>query len=315
MKVPGSGWYGSGVGGGTQLPDGRLLILSEERKGFCADLRTRCKPCNRSDNCLTTAYNAVPVYSDNGGRSWQRGRFLPVLHNATTGPGEPSVALLGNSSLDLVMSGRGADHRNSYSISHNGGLDWSETTVISALDSPGCQSPITGMYHGAGVLLTSPVGKTRSNLSLFHASAASGLTDWNSLGTLWAGQAGYSSLLAARSLISNKTDGVVTPPGSSTVDYFVLFEGGYRSSFEFTMLIGFSVGLSPSSNDQHVFNGSWNGTNMRRRRIKSDDDFIASHNESTTANVLGFGAIGNGVTDDTDAFEAALSAATDVPNA
>ena len=57
--MPGSGWYGSGVGGGTQLPSGRLLILSEERKGFCADAKTHCS-CTKSDNCLTTGFNAVP---------------------------------------------------------------------------------------------------------------------------------------------------------------------------------------------------------------------------------------------------------------
>ena len=119
VKVPHSGWYvldavccvytcrrligltidcryGSGVGGGTQLPSGRMIILSEERLGYC-DKPNGCKPCNQSDHCLTTAYNAVPVYSDNHGKSWERGGFLPVAKNATNGPGEPSVSLLGNS--------------------------------------------------------------------------------------------------------------------------------------------------------------------------------------------------------------------------
>eukprot|EP01047_Picozoa_sp_COSAG01_P066024 COSAG01_NODE_9033_length_2575_cov_55.692246_1_plen_245_part_10 len=79
VKVPGSGWYGSGVGGGTQLGSGEMLILSEERKGYC-DQPNDCKPCHRSDNCLTTAYNAVPVMSSDHGRSWQRGNYLPVAH-------------------------------------------------------------------------------------------------------------------------------------------------------------------------------------------------------------------------------------------
>jgi hypothetical protein len=136
VKVPGSGWYGSGVGGGTQLGNGTMLILSEERLGYC-DRPNDCKPCNHSDHCLTTAYNAVPV-----------------AQNSTAGPGEPSVSLLGNSSVDLVMSGRGADHQNSYSISNDGGLVWKETQLITALDSPGCQSPITGMYHGTGILVS-----------------------------------------------------------------------------------------------------------------------------------------------------------------
>eukprot|EP01048_Picozoa_sp_COSAG05_P019734 COSAG05_NODE_3172_length_2268_cov_2.191332_1_plen_419_part_00 len=251
VKVPGSGWYGSGVGGGTQLGSGKMIILSEERKGYC-DKPNDCKPCTRSDHCLTTAYNAVPVFSADHGKSWQRGSFLQVAHNSTAGPGEPSVSLLGNSSVDLVMSGRGADHQNSYSISNDGGVSFHETQLIAALESPGCQSPVTGMYNGTGVLLTSPVGKARADLQVFHASSSSGLTDWKSLGTLWPAQAGYSSLLAGRSLLPKEEAGRSGGPGPKLLggkgdeddddyDYLVLFEGGFTSSYQYTMLIRFSI--------------------------------------------------------------------------
>eukprot|EP01047_Picozoa_sp_COSAG01_P045296 COSAG01_NODE_4160_length_5287_cov_12.643986_7_plen_157_part_00 len=134
-----------------------------------------------------------------------------------------------------------------------GGVSWKETQLITALDSPGCQSPITGMYGGAGVLLTSPVGKTRANLHVFHASSSSGLTDWKSLGTLWAAQAGYSSLLAGRSLLprgERAPQRVSSRAGAAELgdddggdddDYLVLFEGGFTSSFQYTMLIRFTV--------------------------------------------------------------------------
>jgi hypothetical protein len=110
------------------------------------------------------------------------------------------VSLLGNSTDDLIMSGRGAGAPHiSFSLSQNAGLSWKETTVLTAIDSPGCQSPVTGTYGGTGAFITSPVGKTRGNFQLFHATASSGFTDWSSVGTLWDGQAGYSSLLGATS--------------------------------------------------------------------------------------------------------------------
>ena len=236
IKVPGSGWYGSGVGGGTQLPSGRLLILSEERKGFCADAKTHCKPCTKSDNCLTTGYNAVPVYSDDQGSSWQRGGFLPIADNSSHGAGEPSVSLLGNSSTDLIMSARGAGHPTvSFSLSQDGGLHWQQTQVIGAINSPGCQSPVSGMYGGAGALITSPVGKSRADLQLFHATHAGGLRNWASLGTLWPGQAGYSSLMATESLEPGK--------GNKGDEYMVLFEEGQKSGamYQYLSLIKFNI--------------------------------------------------------------------------
>ena len=38
------------------------------------------------------------------------------------------------------MSGRGAGAPHiSFSLSHDAGLTWDETTVLTAIDSPGCQ--------------------------------------------------------------------------------------------------------------------------------------------------------------------------------
>jgi len=71
-----------------------------------------------------------------------------------------------------------------------------------------CRFLGAGTYGGTGAFITSPVGKTRADFQLFHATASSGFTDWSSVGTLWAGQAGYSSLLGA---ISDHL------PGSSSV--------------------------------------------------------------------------------------------------
>jgi len=76
---------------------------------------------------------------------------------ATNGPGEPSVSLLGNSTDDLIMSGRGAGAPHiSFSLSQNAGLSWKETTVLTAIDSPGCQSPVTGTYDGTSFCYPNP---------------------------------------------------------------------------------------------------------------------------------------------------------------
>lgn len=93
------------------------------------------------------------------------------------------------------------------------------------------------MYGGGGALVTSPVGKSRADFHLFHATAAAGFKDWTSIGQLWAGQAGYSSLLATKPL---------APPGEeseATGDYMVLFESGNATGamYEVMSLVTFSL--------------------------------------------------------------------------
>ena len=152
VKVPGSGWYGSGVGGGvaveiksvpaavtgtagprTAAAKGRtvaasmLMILAEERIG--------------------PSFNSVPVVSTDSGVHWQRGAFLNDPNNATHGLGEPSVAIVpGNNNGHLIMSGRGARGPAfiSWSQSMDAGKSWAQSRTIPAVTSPGCQAPIIG---------------------------------------------------------------------------------------------------------------------------------------------------------------------------
>jgi|EP01043_Picozoa_sp_COSAG02_P014787 sialidase-1 len=214
LKVPGTGWYAPGPGGGTQLPTGRMITLVEERP----IAKTR------------TAFNAVPIYSDDG-KSWDRAAYVPVLDNRSHGCGEPSVSLLGNSSVDLVMVCRGAKAPIAgFSTSSDGGTTWRETKLLSEIPSPGCQHSISGMHGGVGALITSPTCPnatciaqgTRADLQLFHASATSGFKDWSSLGTLDPGLAGYSSLLPATPLTE---DGAARSRSTDvTCNYLVLYE-------------------------------------------------------------------------------------------
>lgn len=207
LKVPGTGWYGPGPGGGTQLPTGRLITLVEESTPIA---KTR------------TAFGAVPIYSDDAGGSWHRAAYVPALDNRSHGSGEPSISLLGNSSVDLVMVGRGAKAPIiAFSTSSDMGTTWKETTLLSEIPSPGCQHSISGMHGGVGALITSPTGSTRANLQVFYASAASGFKNWSSLGTLDPGLAGYTSLLPALPLMQ---DGAWRSSSFGTDEYLVLYE-------------------------------------------------------------------------------------------
>ena len=67
------------------------------------------------------------------------------------------------------------------------------------------------------------------------------------LGALWSAQAGYSSLLAGRSLLPKGERVGAGGAGAEEAelggddDYLVLFEGGYKFSYQYTMLIRFTV--------------------------------------------------------------------------
>ena len=65
-------------------------------------------------------------------------------------------------------------------------------------------------------------------------SHTGGLRDWASLGTLWPGQAGYSSLMATESLEPRKGKGD---------EYMVLFEEGQKSGamYQYLSLIKFNI--------------------------------------------------------------------------
>lgn len=207
LKVPGTGWYAPGPGGGTQLPTGRLITLVEEGTPIAI---TR------------TAFGAIPIYSDDAGGSWHRAAYVPALDNRSHGSSEPSVSLLGNSSVDLVMVGRGAKAPIiAFSTSSDMGMTWKETALLSEIPSPACQHSISGMHGGVGALIASPTGSTRADLQVFYASAASGFKNWSSLGTLDPGLAGYTSLIPASPLMQDES---WRSNSVGTDEYLLLYE-------------------------------------------------------------------------------------------
>ena len=227
-RSPGTDSYLPNCGGGVQLPDalggpGRLLILAEEDRN-----RGGNKPGPHA------TFGAVPLYSDDHGKSWHRGRPLLSIDNKSHGPGEPGVALLGNSSTDLILSGRGASAPIvGFSTSRDGGLTWTKVKSVDAIGSGGCQSSIEGARlpsGGWGAMISSPVYPHhghRSNLTIFVASAAGGFQTWVEAGLLWKGHAGYSNLLAI--------------PDSDRRSFLCLFESGNETSLEVLRLSRFEL--------------------------------------------------------------------------
>ena len=203
--------FGPGVGGGTQLDSGRLIVLAERlRKQY---------PTNRSQ----LAYSSMPVYSDTFGATWRAGATLPVVDNRTHGIGEPSVASIGNKTL--IMVGRSLGNPNaphavlSTALSHDDGLHWERAVPIDAIQNGGCQSSIIGAPDGSLALISSPVypyGEARYNVSIFVAAAPS-FKEWRLAGLVHAGPGAYSSL-------------AVADADAATQSYFVLYEAGAAGS-------------------------------------------------------------------------------------
>ena len=104
VKYPGSGWYGSGVGGGIQLPASSLSQGSESvGPAMASAAGGQATLMIMAEERLGAAFNSVPIISTTGGATWKRGPYLNDPHNATHGLGEPSVALVpGAQSLDIL---------------------------------------------------------------------------------------------------------------------------------------------------------------------------------------------------------------------
>jgi hypothetical protein len=94
VKYPGSSWYGSGVGGGIQLPASSLTRGSERIGPATARAAGQPTLMILAEERLGPAFNSVPITSTTGGAAWKRGPYLNDPHNTTHGLGEPSVALV-----------------------------------------------------------------------------------------------------------------------------------------------------------------------------------------------------------------------------
>lgn len=110
-------WYATGPGHGIQLRSGRLLI-----------------PCNHSLGKEWDSWHSHVIYSDDAGKTWQRGG----IHDGKTN--ESTVVELADGRLYQNMRNYRGTHRRAVAHSADGGLTWSTAKDDPALVDPVCQA-------------------------------------------------------------------------------------------------------------------------------------------------------------------------------
>jgi sialidase-1 len=150
--------------------------------------------------------HALVLYSDDNGTNWQRSEAL------NTG-NETELAELSNGDIYLTTRHRAPIGRppepngRLFSISSDGGKQWSETATDTALVTPICQASVLA-YENELLLFSNPAHpKSRVNMEI-KVSKDGGST-WNRRIPVFSGPAGYSQLAQ-----------------NSAGDVFVLFESG-----------------------------------------------------------------------------------------
>jgi sialidase-1 len=167
VKAPAWTWYATGPGVGIQLRSGRLLI-----------------PCDHAE-AGTRAYYSHCVFSDDGGRTWQRGERTPGDR-----VNECQVVELSDGSLLLNMRSYHGRNRRAVSRSRDGGRTWSEIGFDEALIEPVCQASL--IREGGLLLFSNPASVRRERMTV-RASRDEGRT-WTRSLLLERGQSAYSCL-------------------------------------------------------------------------------------------------------------------------
>ena len=172
----------------TQGPCHGIVKQREPNKG-----RLVISGYMRSSN--DSPYYANSIYSDDNGETWHYGGATP-----TPNTNESTLCELSDGSL--LMSIRmtdGIGYRGP-SISRDGGLTWSEATIVDALPDPGCQGSIYTYSYGGGkngknvLLFCNPAWQERRWHNTIRASFDDGTT-W-SKGVDYTGEevGGYSDI-------------------------------------------------------------------------------------------------------------------------
>lgn len=183
-------WTRIGVGPGhaIQLRTGRLLV-----------------PVWLNDR-IRENYRSAAVYSEDGGQSWKAGGIVPP-----TIAGANECMLYERADGTVVVNFRSREHRRATAISRDGGVTWSQPTLIDQLPDPVCQGSILGL--GSRVVFANLASETR-RVDLTVRLSPDGGSTWPVQKLLHSGPAGYSDLAARNGTV------------------FCLYENGETRSYE-----------------------------------------------------------------------------------
>lgn len=178
IKGPGIRSDAAGPGIGIQLAKGRYAgrLLFPYNEGANGD------------------YTAFSVYSDDQGKTWKRGRFMPKPTG--TNPNECQVVELADGRLMMNSRDQGPSKVRLVSTSSDGGESWSEAVLERQLPDPTCQGSIVRFSWNPSLLLFSnPASGTQRENGTLYASRDEGKS-WTVLARLTGPDASfqYSSL-------------------------------------------------------------------------------------------------------------------------
>lgn len=127
--------FAVGPGHGIQLEDGRLLAtvwLSTGKGGHA-----------HRPSIVST------IYSDDGGKTWQRGDIVAGEQRPLLNPSESIVAELSDGRVMINLRSESKEHRRAYAISPDGASKWTEPKFDDALKEPVCMASIV-RFSGSG---------------------------------------------------------------------------------------------------------------------------------------------------------------------
>jgi sialidase-1 len=143
------------------------------------------------------------VYSDDNGKTWQRGDIIPVT-DTIINPNETSAVELADGSVYFSIRNESPENRRAYSISSNGATDWSVPVLDHKLEEPICFGSMIRLSDPeAGdksrVLFVNPVdlsgeNKFKSRRNLTVSLSYDECHTWEVRKLLEAGDAEYSDL-------------------------------------------------------------------------------------------------------------------------
>ena len=120
--------FGTGPGHCVQLKNGRLVVPVWLSRGTGAN-------AHHPSGIAT-------IYSDDGGKTWQRGEIVANETDPLTNPGEPIIAQLADGRVMLNMRSESKQNRRAVSFSPDGATRWTRPVFDEQLKEPICMASL-----------------------------------------------------------------------------------------------------------------------------------------------------------------------------